>query len=198
MTVKLMFELPDQIETERLYLRPFRPGDGRWYYEVGQRNHDHLMRYEADNVVMEIKSVEEAETAVCDLAADWKGRKYYFMCGFERSSGEFAVQIYIGPVKRGLPEFEIGYFVDKDHEGRGYVTEAAKAAIRFCFVHLNAHRVSLRCDETNERSFRVAERCGMVREGYFRETRKNPDGSYTGTLHYGMLRSEWECLGPQD
>lgn len=192
-----MFTFPDRIETERLYLRPFQSGDGQWYYDVRQRNRDHLMQYESDNVIMGIKSVEDAEAIVLDLAADWAARKYFFMCGFERQSGEFAVQIYVGPVNLDLPEFEIGYFADKEHEGHGYVTEAAKAAIHFCFVHLNAHRVSLRCDDTNVRSFQVADRCGMVREGYFRSNKKNPDGTCSGTLHYGLLRSEWECLNRQ-
>ena len=128
-----MSELPDRIETERLYLRPFRLGDGPWYFDVGQRNHDHLMQFESGNVIMGIKSVEDAEAVVRDLAADWEARKYFFMCGFVRQSGEFAVQIYVGPVNLDLPEYEIGYFADKEHEGRGYVTEAVKAAICFCF-----------------------------------------------------------------
>ena len=40
----------------------------------------------------------------------------------------------------------------------------------------------------------LAERCGMVREGYFRENKKNPDGSFSGTLHYGILSKELDAL----
>jgi RimJ/RimL family protein N-acetyltransferase len=64
--------------------------------------------------------------------------------------------------------------------------------LKFIFEHLKAHRVRLKCDETNVRSIRVAERCGMVREGLFRENKKHPDGKYTGTLHYGLLKREFE------
>jgi len=31
----------------------------------------------------------------------------------------------------------------------------------------------------------------MVREGHIRENKRNADGSISGTLHYGLLRSEF-------
>jgi ribosomal-protein-serine acetyltransferase len=55
---------------------------------------------------------------------------------------------------------------------------------------LGAHRVSLRCDDTNLRSARVAERCGFTREGCLRETHANPQGGFSGDLLYGILRGE--------
>ena len=51
-------DLPTQIETERLYLRPYRAGDGRWYYAMSRRNRAHLTCYESDNVAMAIVSEE--------------------------------------------------------------------------------------------------------------------------------------------
>jgi ribosomal-protein-alanine N-acetyltransferase len=59
------------------------------------------------------------------------------------------------------------------------------------FSQLHAHRVRLECDETNLRSIRVAERCGMTREGYLRENRRDPDGSFHGSYIYGLLVSEF-------
>ena len=100
-------------------------------------------------------------------------------------------QISIGVVTWDLPEFENGHFADVEHEGQGYVTEAVEAALHFIFVHLGAHRVRLECNDNNSRSWRVAERCGMVREGYFRQNKKQADGTISGTLHYGLLRSEF-------
>jgi RimJ/RimL family protein N-acetyltransferase len=57
---------------------------------------------------------------------------------------------------------------------------------------LKAHRVRIECDETNVRSYRVAERCGFSREGHFRENKKHPDGTMSGTLFYGLLGSEFD------
>jgi RimJ/RimL family protein N-acetyltransferase len=100
-------------------------------------------------------------------------------------------QVYIGAIDWDLPEFEIGYFADVEHEGQGYVAEAVRGALHFVFEHLHAHRVRLGCNDTNVRSYRVAERCGLVKEGHIRENKRNADGSISGTLHYGLLRSEF-------
>ena len=191
---KLLLDILTRMETERLYLRCYQPGDGHWYYAMSQKNRTHLTRYESDNVVMTIHSEEDAEIIVRDLAAAWVARNCFFLGAFDKHTDEFVAQIYVGPVNWDLPELQLGYFVDKDHEGQGYVTEAVKATLRFIFEHLKAHRVRLECDETNVRSYRVAERCGLVKEGHFRGTKKNPDGSFTGTLYYAMLRSDFEAL----
>jgi RimJ/RimL family protein N-acetyltransferase len=190
---KLLLDIPTHIETERLYLRPYRPGDGAWYYAMSLKNREHLARFESGNVAMTIKSEEEAEIVVRDLAVDWVARNCFFMGAFDKKTDQFVAQIYIGPVDWILPEFKIGYFVDVDHEGQGYVTEAVKAALQMIFKHLKAQRVRLECNDTNTRSYRVAERCQMTREGHFRQNKKNPDGTLSGSYFYAILKSEYEA-----
>jgi ribosomal-protein-alanine N-acetyltransferase len=189
----LLLNIPTRIETERLILRCYEPGDGLWYYAMSQKNRSHLAQYESGNVVMSIQSEEDAEVTVRELAAAWVARGFFVMGAFDRATDEFVAQIYVGPVDWNLPEFEIGYFVDRDHEGRGFVTEAVKATVRFTFEHLKAQRVRIQCDDTNVRSYRVAERCGLTREGHFRQNKRHPDGTFTGTLCFGLLRSEYEA-----
>jgi ribosomal-protein-alanine N-acetyltransferase len=186
-------DIPTRIETERLIVRCYGPGDGTMYYAVSQRNRAHLARYESGNVILTIATPEDAEVLVRELAAEWVARNSFFMGAFDKANGEFVAQIYVGPVNWDLPEFAIGYFADVDHQGQGFVTEAVQAALRFAFEHLHAHRVRLQCDDTNERSWRVAERCGLVREGHLRENKRNPDGTLSGTLYYGLLRREYEA-----
>jgi aminoglycoside 6'-N-acetyltransferase len=191
---KALPELPRRIETQRLYMRSYQAGDGPWYYAMGQRNRAHLARYEADNVVMSLESEHEAEAVVRELAAEWEAGNAFFMGAFLHETHEFVAQVYVGPANPDPPEFEIGFFVDKDHEGHGYVTEALRSVLGFVFEHLGAHRVRLECDDTNERSWRVAERCGMVREGHIREHKRNVGGELTGTLYYSLLKREFEAL----
>jgi RimJ/RimL family protein N-acetyltransferase len=188
---KLLLELPTRLETERLYLRPYQPGDGEWYYAMSLKNKEHLQRYEPHNAVITIQSVEDAEVVMRDMALDFAARNCFFMGAFDKQTGEFVAQLYIGAVSWALPEFQIGYFVEQAHQGQGYVTEAVQAALKFIFEHLSAQRASLQCSDTNERSYRVAERCGMLREGHFRQNKYLSDGVFEGTLYYGLLRSEW-------
>jgi aminoglycoside 6'-N-acetyltransferase len=193
MIEKSQLILPQRLETERLYIRPYQPGDEGWYHAMSQKNRGHLARYESDNPAMSINSTENAADLIRDLAAEWAARNCFFLGAFDKQTDAFIAQIYVGPVNWDLPEFQIGYFVDGDHEGQGYVTEAVQATLGFIFGHLHAHRVRLETDDTNVRSYQVAERCGMIREGHLRETKKNPDGTMSGTLFYGLLRSDFEA-----
>jgi aminoglycoside 6'-N-acetyltransferase len=163
---------------------------------MSEKNKPHLERFESGNAVMTINSQEDAEIAVRDFAACWIAREAFFMGAFLKDTQQFVAQVYIGVANWDLPEFEIGYFADKEYEGQGYVTEAAKAALQFCFRHLGAYRVRLECDDTNVRSYGVADRCGMVREGHIRENKRNADGTMSGTLLYGLLRSEYDTREP--
>ena len=191
---KMLLEIPMRIEAGRICLRRYEASDGQWYYTTSENNRTHLARYEAENVVMSIESKTDAEVVVRELAAEWGARNCFFMAAFDRETDEFVAQVYVGPVNWDVPEFEIGFFADKDHEGQGYVTEAVSAAMGFIFEHLGAHRVRMECDDTNERSRRVAERCGMVREGHVRENKRNADGKLSGTLYFGLLKREFEAL----
>jgi len=188
--------LPSSIKTERLLLRAYEAGDGAWYYTMSLHNREHLMRYEAENPAVSLTCIDDAESLMQDFAEEWSGGAYLFLGAFERETGTFVAQIYVGCRNVELPEYEIGYFVDVDHEGRGFVTEAVGAIIKLLFETIGALRISINCDDTNLRSARVAERCGMLREGHIRQNRRNPDGSVSGTLHYGMLREEYLQGGP--
>jgi aminoglycoside 6'-N-acetyltransferase len=188
----MLQRMPKCIETERLYLRPYQEADASWFYGMSQRNRTHLSRYEAQNIVMSVRREEDAPQVIQEMISAWDARDAFFIGAFDRETNAFVAQVYVGPVNWELPAFEIGYFVDVDHEGRGYVTEAVKATLDALFGDLKAHRIRLECDDTNGRSRRVAERCGFVLEGHIRENRRNADGTLSGTLHFGLLRREFE------
>ena len=121
-------------------------------------------------------------------------RTCFFIGIFEKETDDWVGQIYVGPTNWELPEFTIGYVVDVNHEGQGYITEAVKGVLCMLFDDLGAHRVRSECNDINVRSYRVLERCGFTREGHFRENKKNPDGTFHGDYHYGLLRREFESL----
>lgn len=172
--------------TERLVVRPYRASDGRWYAEMSARNRAHLARYEAGNPVMTIRSTEDAAAVLRDFAlALAEGRAYFLGC-FLKDGGAFVGQIYLGRVSREPPEFALGYFADVEHTGRGYMTEAAHAALSLCFERLGARRVRLECDASNGPSARLAERLGFILEEHLQETHPWPGESRCETLRYTL------------
>jgi ribosomal-protein-serine acetyltransferase len=190
---KMLLDIPTRLETDRLILRRYEPGDGSMYYTVGQKNRQHLQQFEAGNIILSAKTQEEAEIIIRELNADWIARNSFFIGAFDKKTLEFVAQIYVGVVNWELPEFEVGYFVDVNHQGKGFVTEAVKAALSFIFSHLKAQRVCLHTRDTNLPSQRVAERCGFTLEGHIRENKRDTAGTVSGDLYYGLLKSEYNA-----
>ncbi len=189
--IVLMVELPLSFETPRLLVRAYRTGDSAWYWRVGQRNREHLARHEADNPIRTLASEDEAKALLESFSTAWQEGRAFFLGAFLKSTDSFVAQLYVGLHNPGVPEYSIGYFGDEAQGGRGYVTEMVTVGLTLCFEHLGAHRVRLECDDLNTRSLGVAERCGFVLEGRIRENHRHADGTLSGTLHYGLLRSEW-------
>ena len=186
----MSFRIPTPIFTDRLIIRPYHGSDVDQYFEMSLRNKSHLLRYEASNPVMSIVSKEGAVKCVREFIDEWGRTPYAFMGAFLKGTDEFVAQVYVGLVDEDLPEFAVGYFVDERHQGHGYVTEAVRAVVDVLFQKMDAHRISSECDDTNERSINVLERCGFVREGHIRKSTKSPRGVYTGTLYYGLLEND--------
>ncbi|MAE19060.1 hypothetical protein CMK12_09065 [Candidatus Poribacteria bacterium] len=56
-----------------------------------------------------------------------------------------------------MPEFTIGFAVDKNYEGKGYMAEAVTRVIAMLFDDLDAHRIKSDCNELNVRSAKLLE-----------------------------------------
>ena len=84
---------------------------------------------------------------------------------------------------------ELGYWIGREHWGRGFATEAARAVVAWAFDALDLHRVHASCFPRNPASGRVLEKLGMQREGRSREHVKKW-GEYLDLERYGLLRGE--------
>lgn len=75
----------------------------------------------------------------------------------------------IGGMERRVPlnqrGWEIGYWTPTPRAGRGYATLATKLLTLYAFDLLGADRVQVLIDESNVKSLRVAEKCGLLEEG---------------------------------
>jgi ribosomal-protein-alanine N-acetyltransferase len=66
----------------------------------------------------------------------------------------------------------IGYYLDKEHNGKGYMTEVARLAVKFAFDELKLHRIEAGVMPHNIRSMRVLEKAGFEKEGIARKNVK--------------------------
>jgi RimJ/RimL family protein N-acetyltransferase len=86
---------------------------------------------------------------------------------------------------------EIGYGLGREYWRNGYMNEALRALIKYCFEVLDLRRLEADVDPRNESSIRTVERLGFRREGYLRE-RWHVNGEIQDSLFFGLLRHEWK------
>jgi RimJ/RimL family protein N-acetyltransferase len=87
----------------------------------------------------------------------------------------------------GIPKWEVGYHLFREHWGNGYATEAAQACRDFCFENEMAETLISLIHPDNERSLKVAARNGMTK---WKET----DFKGQHSIVMRIRREEWELL----
>jgi len=90
-----------------------------------------------------------------------------------------------------LSRAEIAYLLDREHEGRGLMSEALGLVLKACFGPLGLNKVFLRTIVGNDRSSKLAERFGFTREGVLREEFLTLDRRRVDLNYFGMLSSEF-------
>jgi [ribosomal protein S5]-alanine N-acetyltransferase len=70
-------------------------------------------------------------------------------------------RILRGPLQSAI----VGYSLSKDHNGKGYATEALKLVLKYAFSKLILHRIEAGVMPHNVGSIRVLEKAGFEKEG---------------------------------
>jgi len=85
---------------------------------------------------------------------------------------------------------ELGYWLAREFEGKGIITDACRLAITHLFREMDLNRVEIRCAAGNAKSSAIPRRLGFKLEGTHRDE-ELVNGRYHDLLVFGMLKSEW-------
>ncbi len=179
--------LPERLDTERLTIRLWTDDDAPSLHEVVTANVEHLRPW-MPWIAFEPLSVDDRRK----LIAEWKKSHVE---GTDATFGIFLGDTPIGASglhrRIGPTGIEIGYWIDQAHEGRGYVTEVARALTTAAFSQPNIERVEIHHDVANIRSGGIPERLGYERVGEEPRELEAPgeDGS---TVIWRMSISAWD------
>ena len=109
---------------------------------------------------------EESWTRLLRYVGHWALLGFGYWVVEEKASGKFAGDVGFADYKRdmespvkGLPE--IGWVLAPWAHGKGYATEAARAALRWGDEHFSPARTTCIISPDNLASIRVAEKCGF-------------------------------------
>ena len=152
------------IKGNTIYIRPFLTEDAEALLDLLKKNRDFFEKfsmgrseayYTMESQLERIKQYKE--DGLTDQA-------YNF--GIFKNDGALIGTINLFQVLRGsLQSAIIGYFLDKNHNGKGYTTEAVKLLVEYAFKELKLHRIEAGVMPHNIGSIRVLEKSGFHKEG---------------------------------
>ncbi len=146
------------IETDRLTLRAFTEADLSDYTT--------MMRRPEVRFLLRLPDSFDEYAAWEQLAAftgQWALRGTGQWAVVERSSGRLVGRAGLHhPHRRDWPGVEVGWALHPDAWGRGYATEAGRAAIDWAFANLDVDVLHSMIHVENPKSMAVARRLGFV------------------------------------
>lgn len=182
-------DIPEQIITERLLIRPHRAGDGEALYRATVDSLDELCRWPAAmGWALEDQSPQKSEEFCLACSKAFAERADFPLLITLRDDGTVVGSSGLHRPDWSVPKFEIGWWGRSTHSKRGFVTEAVRGILGFAFTHLRARRVFALPDDENAASWRICERVGMDFEGLLRNERSEPNGTLRNTRVYAMVR----------
>jgi ribosomal-protein-serine acetyltransferase len=171
---------------DRLVLRLPQEWFAQEIFDVVEANREHIARW----LPWTDKTTEVAHTrAWIKTSLEQFARNDGFQaCIVE--DGQIVGGVGLHWIKWDQKRTEIGYWLAADACGRGIMTRCVRALCDQCFDTWHLNRVEIRAEPENERSWRVPERLGFVREGVLRQIAVMRDRPIDHVV-YAMLRQDW-------
>jgi len=184
----LLLDVPEELTTERLFLRPPRPGDGSMVNEAIAESIEELKIWMPWARTMPTR--EETETWCRQAHVKFLSREQFPWLCFLKENGKFIGAPGIPRLNWAVPKFEIGYWVRTSCVGSGYISEATAKLTEFAFDVLKGRRVEICMDDLNTKSWRIAERLGFELEGILRNEVRDNAGKLRRTRVYAKVRPD--------
>ena len=173
-----------RLETDNLIIRNHTQSDWEYLYEY--LSLPEIYEFEPGEPI----SAGQARAMIAD-----RSRGDDFLAVALKDDGRMIGHLYF---HQSEPEefmtWELGYIFNPAYQNKGYCTEASSAILQYAFGDLDTHRVEAFCNPLNIPSWRVMEKIGMEREGFFRQKaffRKDREGNplWHDCYAYGILNN---------
>ena len=183
---------PTTIQTKRLVLRPWCEADAASLYayasdpDVGPRAgwRVHTSVDDSRQIIREVLAVPQIFAVTVRDAPD-------------PNAAVGAVGLKIGEASDlaiGSDQAELGFWIGKPLWGRGYMTEAVRAVMRYGFCDLGLEAIWAGHTRDNDQSRRVQEKVGLKRQRSIRNRLREQLGDRKTEDVNWITRGEWELL----
>ncbi len=109
----------------------------------------------------------------------------------QKAEGWFCGVVEVRDIDREHSQGELSFWLAVEAWGRGYMSEAAQAVVRYAFEDLGLNRLYAYHMLRNPASGRVLEKNGFKQEGLLRQ-RVRKWGQFEDVAQWAILRQEWQ------
>jgi len=158
-----------KIDGNLVYLRTLEASDAENVLDLQLRNKDFFRKYSGTRTEDFYTLDFQLNTITKSISQREKEEKYTFGI-FLKETDALIGTISLSEILRGpLQSCFIGYALDKQHNGKGYTSEAVRLLVDFGFKELKLHRIEAGVMPHNLGSIRVLEKAGFHKEGIARK-----------------------------
>ncbi|MEP0827818.1 MAG: GNAT family N-acetyltransferase [bacterium] len=175
-----------KLEGNNIYLRPVRPSDAESIYRYAR--HREISRY---TYVPYPYRLEDSYAFLKSLRR-WRKKGTSEVFGIiDKSSHRLLGLIGMHRIDRVNRRVEIGYWLGKEHWGKGFTSDAVRLVVRYAFKDMKLQKVVARVWHPNIASAKLLQKCGFKLEGRLRrQTFRN--NRWYDELMFGILKQEFK------
>ncbi|NTV90929.1 MAG: GNAT family N-acetyltransferase [Clostridiales bacterium] len=153
--------------TERLILRKFREADTETLFSY--RTDPRVALYQGGELAN--FTLEQFEEFINEQMNFEPGiPDTWFQIAVElKEGGSLIGDLAIHTLPQGSNQFEMGFTIKPEYQGKGFGIEAVKCLLEYLFKGLGAHRIIAVADVRNTASVKLLEKAGMRKEGEINE-----------------------------
>lgn len=185
-TNPILLAIPERFESERLIIRAPLLDDGPMVNAAVSASIGELRPWMP--WARTVPTEEQSEVISRQGRIHYLERSDLRMYVIHKETGDFIGSSGLHRIDWQARKFEIGYWGNTEHCGKGYMTEAVDRITEFAIEELQANRIEIRVDSRNDRSIRVAERLGFTLEGTIRNDKCDVYGLLSDTRIYAKVR----------
>ncbi len=178
-----------RIDGEGVFLRAPEARDYAEWSELREKSRAFLTPWEPTWAIDEL-SRGSFRYKLRRYAEDARDDKAYAFFVFREEDGALVGGVTLSNVRRGVAQAaSLGYWSGEPFAGKGYMTAAVKALLRFAFEELELHRIEAACQPENAASRAVLTKAGFAQEGQARAYLKI-NGQWRDHVLFGRINEK--------
>lgn len=159
------------IETKRLLIRPPKLGDAKPVNYALNQSLNEIARWMPWALDPSLETTEAFINRSVQYWQELKPKELPLIIELKSTGEIISASGFNERSNFEVPMFEIGYWINTNHAGHGFITEAVIAMARVAFEHFSAVRVQICMQKENIKSINVAKRAGFTEEAVLKNYR---------------------------